>query len=39
MKEEEERVLYWDAVSKLQEIIEAGNMSREEILSELDDDL
>ena len=39
MDDLKERELYWDAVADLNEIIEAGNMTKERILSELDNDL
>lgn len=39
MNEDEERVLYWEAVDRLREIIQSGNVSKEEVLEELDGDL
>jgi len=38
-KEEEARIKYWDAVRLLQDWIEFGPDSKEEVLEELEDDL
>ena len=39
MTEEEERTIYWEAVSRLNEIINMGNKNQEEIIEELKEDL
>jgi hypothetical protein len=39
MNEEEARVLYWDAVYKLRELIAGGTRDAEDILEELEEDL
>ena len=39
MTEEEERGLYWDAVGKLQKIIDSGRSGRQDVLDELEGDL
>ena len=39
MTEEEIRIEYWSATNIFRELIEQGDMSKEEILEELEDDL
>lgn len=39
MTEDEARIKYWEAVSLLQEWINNGPNSKEEVLEELEDDL
>lgn len=39
MNEEKQRELYWDAVGLLNELIDAGERTREDIIEELENDL